>query len=115
VRPNPVWISSKITSQALVVAQFAQGAQEVRRHHAHAALALQRLDDQGGGLRPDDFIHRLQIAKRYLVEARHLGAEAFQVFFIAAGIDRSIGGGRERPPSKADDMEAFGMAADETG
>jgi hypothetical protein len=67
--------------------------QERRRHHPHAALALDRLDQDRRGFRTDGRFDRLEVAERNLVEARHHRAEPFQVFFLAAG-----GEGRERTP-----------------
>jgi hypothetical protein len=79
--------------QLVLVAQFAQAPQERRRHHPHAALALDRLDQDRRGFRTDGRFDRLEVAERNLVEARHHRAEPFQVFFLAAG-----GEGRERTP-----------------
>ena len=70
--------------QAVLVAQFAQAAQEFRRQHAHAALALHRLDQDGGGLMRDRRFHQLQIAGGNGIEPVDLGAEAFEIFRIAA-------------------------------
>ena len=102
----------KDQQQALVIADLAQGAQEFGRNRMHAALALQGLDDQSRGLRPDHGVQRVQVIHRDMVEAFHLGAEAFQILVVAGGIDRAIGAAM-KGAREADDMEAFGMAVDE--
>ncbi len=72
----------------MLVAQFTQAAQALVGHDADAALALHRLNQNAGGLRPDRRLDGVVIGKRHLVEALHPGAEAFQVFILAAGGDR---------------------------
>ena len=96
--------------QPVVVAQLAQRAQEGMRHDPHAALAHDRLDHDGGGLRTDRFLGRLQIGERHLVEALDRRAEAFEIFFIPGRGDR-----RQRAPVECaferDDAETLGLAA----
>ena len=95
--------------QAVLVAQLAQAAQEGRRRNAHAALALDRLDQDGGGLRPDGLLDRIEIAERDLVEALDRGAEAFEILLVAGRRD-----GRERAAVEGalegDDAVALGLA-----
>ena len=55
--------------QAVLVAELAQVAEELRRRRAHAALALHRLDEDAGGLGRDGALERLEVAERHLVEA----------------------------------------------
>ncbi len=64
VRPMPVCTSSKISSRPLVVAELAQRLEEGMRRCAHAAFALQRLDQDAGGLRADRFLDGVEIAER---------------------------------------------------
>ena len=66
----------------------ASARKKVVRHHAHAALAHDRLDQDGGGLRPDRFLDRFKIAERHLVEAVDRRAEAFEIFLVAGRGDR---------------------------
>ena len=72
----------------MLVAQPPQRAQEFRRHHPHAALAHDRLDQDRGGLRPDGALGRFEIAERHLVEAFDHRPEAFEIFLLAAGGER---------------------------
>ena len=74
--------------QAVLVAELAQRPQELRRHHAHAALAHDRLDQDRGGLRTDRALDRLEVAERHLVEAVDHRAEAFEIFLLPAGGER---------------------------
>ena len=95
--------------QAALVAEPAQVAQVLQRHRADAALALDRLDQDRRGLRPDRRLERLAVAERHLVEALDLRAEAFEIFRLAAGGDR-----RERAAVEGalegDDAEALRRA-----
>ena len=45
VRPKPHWISSKMRTDAVAVAQLAQAGEEPVRRDDDAAVALDRLDD----------------------------------------------------------------------
>ncbi len=96
--------------EAVLVAERPQGAQPLVRDHPQAALALDRLDHQGGGLGRDRGLQGLQVAERHLVEAVHLRAEAVDVLLLAAGRD-----GGERPAVErtleGDDPVALRMAA----
>jgi hypothetical protein len=76
---------------AMLVAQLAQAPQTLRGHGAQAALALNRLDQNAGGLIGDGGLQRLVIAKGHLIEPAHIGAEALHVFFLPAR-----GDGRQR-------------------
>ena len=82
------------------------------RHHAHAALAHDRLDQDAGGLRPDRFLDRLEIGERHLVEAVDRRAEAFEIFLVAGRGDR-----RQRAAVEGafegDDAVALGLAVGE--
>ncbi len=73
---------------AALVAEFAQGPQELRRHHPHAALAHHRLDDDAGGRVADRALGGFEIAGRDLVEAFDDRAEAFEIFLLSAGRER---------------------------
>ena len=95
--------------QAVVVAQLAQLPQEFRRHHAHAALALHRLDqDRGGGV-GDGLLGGFEIGERHLDEAARDRTEAFEIFLLAAGRER-----RQRAAVEGafigDDVDALRMA-----
>ena len=98
--------------QAVLVAQRAQAPQEVRRRSTlHAALALDRLDQERAGSRADRGLHGVEVAGRDLVEAVDLRPEALDVFGLSAGGDR-----RQRAPVKgafeSHDAVSLGMAAD---
>ena len=96
--------------QAVLVAQFAQGFEELRRRCAHTALALHGLDHDRRGLRADRLLHRIEVAERDLVEALDRRAEPFEIFLLAAG-----GDGRKRTAVErafeSDDAIALGLAA----
>ncbi len=66
----------------------AQCPQERGRHDAHAAFALDRLDQDRAGAGVDRRLHRLDIEAIDLVEAIGLGAVAFEVFRLTAGGER---------------------------
>ena len=92
--------------KAVVVADGAQRPQEFRIDRAHAALALHGLDEDAGGRLGDSGLDRIEIAKRHLVEAGGLGAEAFDIFLIAAGRDRRRRATMEGTV-EGDDVELF--------
>ena len=48
--------------QPVLVAELAQALEELRRDHPHAAFALDRLDQDRGGLRPDRALDRFEVA-----------------------------------------------------
>src|SRR5208337_4004726 len=62
--------------QTMRVAKITQRPQKVRRRGADAALALNRLNQNGAGLRTDRGFHRLDVAKGNRVETWDLGPEA---------------------------------------
>ena len=64
----------------MLVAELAQSLEALRRHRADAALALHRLDQDAGRLRPDRCFKRLVIAKRHLIEAPTLGPKPSRYF-----------------------------------
>ena len=86
--------------QAVLVAELAQAAQALRRHGADAALALDRLDQDGAGLGRDRRLQRLVIAERDLVEALDLRAEAFEILLSARRRRSSPACGRGRRPRR---------------
>ncbi len=69
----------------MLVAQLAQALQALRRHRADAALALHRLDQDAGRFGADGMFERLMVAEGQLVEAFDPGAEALEIFRLAAG------------------------------
>ena len=73
--------------QAMPVADLAQAAQECGRNEPHPAFALDRLDHDGAGSRPDRGLDRREVGQRNLVEAVDLGTEAVEIFGLAAGGD----------------------------
>ncbi len=66
------------------------------RESAHAALALNGLQQHARGLRADQRLDRVEIAEGSLVEAVDLGAETVDIFLVSAG-----GDGRQRAPVKS--------------
>ena len=93
------------------VADLAQAPQEGPGNDPHPAFALDRLDHDHAGLRPDRRLDRIEVGHRDLVEAVDLGAEAVEIFGLAAGGDH-----RQRPAmERAFEGEraiALGMAVD---
>src|SRR5690606_24292508 len=77
--------------EAMAVGQRAQLFEERRGEGADATLALHRLEQDRGRLRPDRGLDRLDVAERHLVEAIDLRPEAVEIFLLAAG-----GDGRQR-------------------
>ena len=75
-----------------------------------AAFALDRLDHDGAGLGADRGLEGRPVVEGHLVEAFDLGAEAVDVFLLAAGRDRG-----QRPPVEraleGDDAELLGVTA----
>ena len=47
----------------MLVAKLANGLEEIRRNGAYAALALDRLQHDRGGLRPDRRLQPLEVAE----------------------------------------------------
>ena len=96
--------------EAVLVAQGPQAPHERRRGHANAALALDRLHQHASGLRGDRRLHRIKVPEGNGVKALDLGAEAFDIFGVAARRD-----GRQRAPVEGalegDQSELLGMAA----
>jgi hypothetical protein len=100
--------------EALVVAERAQSRRKLRWDRADAALALDRLDQDRRRLVGDRRLQRVHVVERNLIEAFDLGAEALEIFRLAAG-----GDGRQRPAVEraleGDDAEALGMAGRRSG
>ena len=97
--------------EAMPVADLAQAPQERAGNEPDPAFALDRLDHDGAGSRPDRSLDRREVGERDLVEAVDLGAEALKIFGLAAGGDH-----RERPAVESalesDRAIALGMAID---
>ena len=97
--------------QAVLVAEGAQVLQALRRHRPDAALALDRLDQDGGGLGADRGVQRLVVAERHDVEARQQRIEAFDQL-LAAGGGRDAGHGPAVEGAlEGDDAVTLGRAA----
>ena len=56
--------------------------------HAHAAFALDRFDQDRGGLRPDRLLHGFKVAERDVVEAFDHGAEAIEILLVSGSRER---------------------------
>ena len=96
--------------QARFVCERTQALQELVRRRMDAALALDRLDQQGRGLVADCGTGRIQIIEIHLVEGIHGRLESLEVLGLRARRD-----GRKRPPVKGvaegDHAVALGRAA----
>ena len=94
--------------EPVLVAELPQRTQAARRDRADAALALDRFDHDGRGLGRDR-LQRLVVVEGDLIEALDLGAEALEIFLLAAGRD-----GRERASVEraleGDDAEAVRLS-----
>ena len=95
----------------MLVAQVAQGFQDLRRDHPNAALGLDRLDQDRGGLRPKLALDRLKIRERHLIEAIDHRTEPFQIFLLPARRECRQRAAVKRP-LEGDDPEALGPAID---
>ncbi len=95
--------------QPLGVAERPKLAQEAVRKGTHAALALQRLDHHRRRLGGHRRLDERDVAKGDLVEAVRLGAEAFQIFLLAAGGERRQRAAMEGALDRQDAI-ALGMA-----
>ena len=95
--------------QAVVVAQLAQGAQERVRHHAHAALADDRLDEDAGGLAARSPSSQPRDRRRHLVETVDRRPEAVEIFFVSGGGNRRQRAAVERA-FEGDDAIALRLA-----
>ena len=82
--------------QPLIVAKLAQCTQILIRNRTYATLALDRLDQNGGGFRANRCFQRLHITERNLVEAFDLRSETFEIFQLTTGGNRRQASGRER-------------------
>ena len=98
----------------VLVAHRAQVAQELRIGRAHAAFALDRLDDDAAGAGPDLVAHRVHVAERNVIEPFHHRTEAVQIVFVAGGGERGQRAAMERA-LEADEPEAFRLAGVEHG
>ena len=95
--------------QAELVAHRAQALEILDRGGAHAALALHRLHQDGGGLRPDLGAQLVQVLERHVVEAFDVGRVALQVFRVAGGGEAGQRAAVERAVA-GDDAVAPGIA-----
>src|SRR5687768_8234230 len=99
----------KDKEQATLVAELPEIAELGGRERPHAALALDRLNEDGGSLRTDRRLQRRTVAERHLIEALDLRSEAFEVLRLAPCRDRrqraAVEGALER-----DDAEALRRA-----
>ena len=95
VRPIPHWISSKIECDLPLARERVELADEAAVQHAHAALALHRLeDDRRHGLRIEDDGEIVDVA----LDDGHAAGERTERRAIARPIRR--GERREQPPVK---------------
>ncbi len=97
--------------RAVLVGELAQLAQGLVRRHPHAPLALDGLDQDGGGGRADHALDRRDVAERHLVEALDHRSEAVEIFLLAAGRERRQRAAMERA-LEGDDADALGGAVD---
>ena len=95
--------------QIVLITQCAQALHVFGRHGGHPALALHGFDQDGAGLRSDQRLDGVEVARRCVLEARHGRAEAFEVARIAARRDGAQRAAMERA-GKGDDFVALGFA-----
>src|SRR5690606_36435639 len=96
--------------EVVLVAQLAQFLEERPPRRADAALALDRLDQDRGGLIADRRLDLGDVAERHRIEPGQLRPEALEILVLAAG-----GDGREGAPVEGalegDDAVALALAA----
>ena len=107
VRPSPVWISSATSATPWRVQAAARPREIAGRRRVRAAPALDRLDDERGGLRAvagEPRVQRVGVAVGHGVEPRRQRPEAVSVFGLAARRHRartSTRGSRPRWTARA--------------
>src|SRR3546814_11895482 len=74
--------------ETVLVAQAPQCLHEILLHQPQAALALDRLDQDGRRGVGDRGLQGVEIAEGNLIETGHFRAEAFEIFRLPAGRDR---------------------------
>ena len=92
--------------QVVLVREFAKALDELGRADADTALALDRLHQEAGGMRPDGSLHAFEIVEFDIAEAGQQRCEALVHLLLAGGADR-----RHRPAVEGvvegDKLEAF--------
>ena len=109
-RPMPVCTSSQISSASLGVAQLARRRQEAGVQRVHAALALHRLDQHGGGARADGGPQGVEVVGRHVREARRQRLERLLLRSRPGGRQRAVRAAVERA-LEADDLVLVRPAA----
>ena len=94
---------------AELVGDFAQALEVIVARGGEPALALHRLDDNAGRLRPDHRPHLVEIAVGDMIETRRRRPEALEVFLVAGGGERRQRAAVERAGA-ANQPHALGMA-----
>src|SRR5215218_3479648 len=87
---------------AVLVARFAQPLQETLRRDVHATFALDRLDQDRGGLLSDELLRRLEVAKGRVDEAVEHGSEAFLQGWLGGRAQAAVGAAVEGPGEAQD-------------
>ena len=91
------------------VAQFAQTLETLARHGPDAALALDGLDQDTSGFRPDGLFDCLNICKRHLVEPFNGRPEPLDIFLLTARGD-GCQCAAVKSTGKRDQAKLLGMA-----
>ena len=112
VRPMPHCTSSRTSSRPCSSHSLRRPFRNSVGADAHAALALHRLDHDGGRLRADGLLGRLQVAEGDEIEAGRRLTEALEVLLVAGSGD---GGERAAVEGalEGDDAPALGVAVGE--